>query len=240
MTDKNTELSPFEFNHVERNNVHHFFLKKLRNIKNPVILELGVNKGSSTAKFLNYVNLFGGNLYSIDITDRSNIIHSERFKNISTKKWNFLKSNDLNLDKILTKYPELKNGIDLLYIDSYHDQVHVKKTLEKWYIYIKKYGYIFFDDTESCQYKMNKDFTHSINNDSIDELVKDFHYRNYDHVVLTKYFSGSGLSEFFKLSKLGELPNFSSKIWSYNHFIGRIYLLLKRIIYFIKSKDKKI
>tara|TARA_B100000795_G_scaffold238249_1_gene199241 strand:+ start:946 stop:1674 length:729 start_codon:yes stop_codon:yes gene_type:complete len=239
MTDTNKEHSPGEFNHIERNNNHHHFFKKLNNIKNPVILELGVNKGSSTAKFLNYINTKGGELYSIDIMDCSNITHSERFKNISTEKWNFLKSNDLDLEKILNKFPNLKNGIDLLYVDSYHDRVHVQKIIEKWFFYIKKFGYIFFDDTESCQYKKNRDYGHSINNDSIDQFVNDFHYRNYNQVVLTKYFSGSGLSELFKLSEAGTTPNFSTKVWSYNQFIGLIYLFLKKIIYFLKNKHNK-
>ena len=48
---KNPEIAEKEFNKIERNNVHHYFLKKLRNIEKPIILELGVNKGSSTAKF---------------------------------------------------------------------------------------------------------------------------------------------------------------------------------------------
>ena len=237
--DKNLELTSNEFNHIERNNVHHYFLKKLNNIKNPVILELGVNKGSSTAKFLDYINLYGGELYSIDIVDCSRIINNDRFKNIPTEKWNFLTSNDLDIENILLKFPKLKNGIDLIYIDSYHDFTHVNKILEKWYLYISKFGYIFFDDTESRLYKAKKKFTHSINNDSIDKLVRDFHDRNYDQLVLTKYFSGSGLSELFKLSELGTSANFNSKLWNYNYFIGRLYLFLKRIIYSFKKKHKK-
>ena len=237
--DNNTERTNKEFNHIERNNVHHYFLKKLSNINNPIILELGVNKGSSTAKFLDYVNTYGGELYSIDITDCSNIIDSTRFKDISTKNWNFLKTNDLMIDHILGKFPKLKEGIDLIYIDSYHDFTHVNKILKKWYLYINKFGYLFFDDTESRAYKAKKDFFHSVNNDSIDKLVKDFHSRNYDQVVLTKYFSGSGLSELFKISELGTAANFDRKIYDYNFFIGKTYLFLKKIVYYLKKKDKK-
>ena len=73
----------------------------------------------------------------------------------------------------------------------------------------------------------NKDFTHSTF-----KKCKFYHPVKHQQLDsgLAVYFKGP--TEFFKLSKLGELPNFSSKIWSYNHFIGRIYLLLKRIIYF--------
>ena len=236
---KNPEIAEKEFNKIERNNVHHYFLKKLRNIEKPIILELGVNKGSSTAKFLEYININGGELYSIDITDCSNIVNTPRFKNISIEKWNFLKSNDLDIEYILQKFPNLKKGIDLIYIDSYHDFTHVNNILKKWYIYINKFGYLFFDDTESNFYKLKNDFFHSVNNDSLDQLVQNFHSRNYDQVVLTKYFSGSGLSELFKLSELGTKANFDRKLYNYNRIVGDFYLFLKKIIYHLKKKDKK-
>ena len=57
---------------------------KLDTIKNPVILELGVNRGRSTKRFIDYIELNGGELYSIDIKDCSNAI--------SSNKWNFLGS----------------------------------------------------------------------------------------------------------------------------------------------------
>ena len=239
--NKETLLTEKEFYKIpeSRNDVHYHFMRKLVNFKNPVILELGVNKGSSTAKFLEYVNNNGGELYSIDIVDCSKIIKTERFKGIPAEKWHFLKSNDLDLDYILHNFPKLKDGIDLIYIDSYHDFTHVNNILKSWYVYMNKFSYLFFDDTESGLYKTKKDFFHSFNNDSLDKLVKDFHSRNYDQVVLTKYFSGSGLSELFKISELGSKANFTSKLYEYNYFIGRIYLFLKKIMYHLKKKDKK-
>ena len=164
------------------NDTSKYFLSKLTNLKNPIILELGVNKGGSTANFLKYINDNGGELYSIDINDCSNIINDELFKNVKTSNWKFLKSNDLNIEYILGKFPLLKNGIDVLYVDSYHDETHVKKTLEKWFIYIKKNGYIFFDDTESLSYRKSRNFTISVNNDAIDNFVKEF----YDNISFAK------------------------------------------------------
>ena len=79
------------------NDTSKYFLSKLTNLKNPIILELGVNKGGSTANFLKYINDNGGELYSIDINDCSNIINDELFKNVKTSNWKFLKSNDLNI-----------------------------------------------------------------------------------------------------------------------------------------------
>ena len=127
MIKNNLDVFSNEVNYLEKNNTHHYFLKKLKNIKNPIILELGVNRGGSTINFLNYINSYGGELFSIDINDCSEIIYSEKFKNVSTKKWNFLISNDVDIDNILLKFPILKKGIDVLYIDSYHDSTHVKK-----------------------------------------------------------------------------------------------------------------
>ena len=220
------------------NDTSKYFLSKLRNLNNPIILELGVNRGGSTAKFLKYINDNGGKLYSIDIKDCSKIINDELFKNIKANNWKFLKSNDLNIEYILEKFPLLKNGIDVLYVDSYHDETHVKKTLEKWFVYIKKNGYIFFDDTESLNYRKSKNFTISVNNDAINDFVKEFYDNNNFQLLYIKYFKGSGLSEFTKLSDLGSLPVLSKKVWKYNSALGYIYLLIKKILYFLKSKDK--
>ena len=128
--------------------IHSVIEKSLKKIKNPVILEFGVNRGRSSLRFLNHVEEFGGDIFSIDIKDCSNVITS--------KKWNFFQCDDTDHKKIINKFPKLNNGIDLLFIDSYHHPSHVKKLLEKWYILIKKDGYIYFDDTESYLYRIKK------------------------------------------------------------------------------------
>ena len=220
------------------NDTSSYFLSKLKNFDKPIILELGVNKGGSTVNFLKFVNNYGGELYSIDINDCSNIVNNERFKDVDTNSWNFLKTNDLNIEYILEKFPKIKAGIDVLYIDSYHDETHVKKTLEKWFIYVKKNGYIFFDDTESHLYRKSKNFALSVNNDAIDKFVRRFFYNNSHQISYTKYFKGSGLSEFNKLSEVGSKPILTNKVWGYNFIIANIYLAIKKILYRAKSKDK--
>ena len=220
------------------NDTSPFFISKLQNLRDPIILELGVNKGGSTIKFLEYVNKNNGELFSIDIKDCSLINKSEKFKGINSQKWNFLQSNDLNIRYILEKFPKLKKGIDLLYIDSYHDETHVKKILERWFIYVKKNGYIYFDDTESLLYRKSKNFALSVNNDAIDKLVKNFYYQNSHQVSYVKYFKGSGLSEYKKHSELGTKPILNRKVWNYNSILSGIYLSLKKIIYKLKSKDR--
>jgi len=204
--------------------------EKLDTISNPTIFELGVNRGGSTNFFFNYIETNGGNLYSIDIKDCSNVLNS--------KKWKFLQSNDLDKKKILQEFPELKKGIDLLFIDSYHDPLHVRSLLFKWYYFVNKKGFIFFDDTESYLYRIKKNYFLSIVNDSIDNEIKNFYHQNYDHLIYTKYFHGSGLSEFYKISDLYSYPN-KKKIWNYNPVIAKIYLYFKKLkFYLFKSNFK--
>ena len=192
----------------------------LKQIENPVILEFGVNRGRSSQRFLDHILNFGGNIFSIDIKDCSHVISSE--------KWNFFQCDDLDVEKILNRFPKLNEGIDLLFIDSYHDPSHVQKLLEKWFIYIKKNGCIYFDDTESYLYRIEKKAILSIINDAISDVIKDFYYSNYDGLIYTKYFQGSGLSKFQKLSEIGTEPKMN-KIWKYNFIFSKIYLLLKKI-----------
>jgi len=202
--------------------IHLVMQESLKKIKNPVILEFGVNRGRSSQRFLNHVEEFGGDIFSIDIKDCSNITTS--------KKWNFFQCNDTDHKKIISKFPKLNNGIDLLFIDSYHDPSHVKRLLERWFIYVKKDGYIYFDDTESYVYRIKRNNILSIINDAISNVVKDFYYSNYDDLIYTKYYEGSGLSEFVKLSEMGTKPKFK-KIWKYNFIFAKIYLLLKNLKY---------
>ncbi len=51
--------------------------------KNPIILEFGVERGSSTKKFIDFVEKNSGKVFSVDITDCSNVSNS--------KSWKFLK-----------------------------------------------------------------------------------------------------------------------------------------------------
>ena len=220
-------------------NRFYYINKKLDEIKNPIIVELGVaDTALSTKNFLNYVEKNGGKLYSIDIQDFSKIINNKDFENINSTKWNFLQSNDLDLDKILKNFPSIVDGIDVLYVDSLHDPTHIEKTLIKWFKYVNKFGYIFFDDTESRIYREQKSLFISIGNDGMDDVIKKFYYRNSNLVKYTKYFIDTGLSEFYKICDRQINPNFSKKLWGYNHYFGKIILFLLKINYFLKKKDK--
>ena len=220
-------------------NRFYYINKKLNEIKNPIIVELGVaDTALSTKNFLNYVCKNGGKLYSIDIQDFSKIINNKDFENINSTKWNFLQSNDLDLDKILKNFPSISDGIDVLYVDSLHDPTHIEKTLIKWFKYVNKFGYIFFDDTESRVYREQKALFISIGNDGMDDVIKKFYYRNSNLIKYTKYFIDTGLSEFYKICDRKINPNFSKKLWGYNYYFGKIILFFLKINYLLKKKDK--
>ena len=204
--------------------------EKLDTINNPTIFELGVNRGRSTNFFFDYVEANGGNLYSIDIKDCSKVLNS--------KKWKFLQCNDLDKKKILQQFPELNKGIDLLFIDSCHDPLHVRSLLLKWYYFVNNKGFIFFDDTESYLYRIKKNYFLSIINDSINHEIKNFYHENYDQLIYTKYFHGTGLSEFYKISDLYSHPN-KKKIWSYNPLIAKIYLYFKKLNFYLFKPNFK-
>ena len=211
------------------NNTFPMIEKNLSKMNSPRVLELGVNRGRSSEKFLNILSSNNGNLFSIDIKDCSKVIASEKF--------NFYQCNDLDVEKILNHFPSLRNGIDLLYIDSYHDPSHVKLLLKKWWTYLNKSCHIYFDDTESYIYKIQKQNILSIINDSISNVIKEFYYSNYEDISYTKYYTGSGLSKFVKHSEKGKKANLK-KIWNYNIVFSYLYKILKKLKFFLSNFKK--
>lgn len=193
---------------------------RLNNFENPRILELGVNRGRSTKRFFDHIEQYGGELYSIDIKDCSSALNNPE--------WEFFQSNDLDVEKILSHFPKLIEGIDILFIDSYHDPNHVKSLLQKWFFYVKKNGYIFMDDTESYLYRQKKNSILSIINDEINLEIKKFYHQNYNEIIYIKYFHGSGLAEFKKLSELNSSPK-KIKLWNYSFMFAKIYLFFKKL-----------
>ena len=195
-----------------------FLIKK----KNPVILELGVERGGSTKAFLWFLEKVNGKLYSVDIDNCSEISKSLN--------WKFVQSNDLDHEYILKTFPELKNyGVDLIYIDSYHENFHVLKLLNIWFKYLKKDGAIFIDDIDSFPFRSQKDTWNSIVYDLTDDAIKEFYYNNFDKVYFTKYFGENGLGKMYKLTDLYDEPNPVRKIWNYNILIKVIYPYLRKI-----------
>ncbi len=198
---------------------------------NPSILELGVERGSSTKAFVWFAEKVNGKVFSVDIDDCSKVLQSSR--------WSFLKSNDLDRDYVLNNFKEVKEkGVDLIYIDSYHENFHVTKLLNLWFKYLKKNGAIFIDDTDSFPFREKKDTWNSIVYDLIDDAVKEFYYNNADKISYVKYmnFKENGLIKLYKTCDLFDEPNSDKKMWNYNIFFKIIYPYLR----LIKKLTKKV
>ncbi len=190
--------------------------------KNPIILELGVERGTSTNAFVWFAEQNVATVYSVDIADCSKVIKSE--------KWNFIQSNDLHVDFILEKFKNiLTGGVDLIYIDSYHENFHVLKLLNIWFKYLKKDGAIFVDDVDSFPFRKKADTWNSIVYDLTDEIIKEFYYNNEDKIFYTRYYGENGLAKLQKQTNLFDEPNSIKKIWNYNPIIKHLYPHLRKL-----------
>ena len=194
-----------------------FLFPIINGINNPIILELGVQKGRSTKKFLDICKKNNGKLFSIDIDDCSNIIND--------KSWNFYQTRDDNFEYIKSKIPE---KIDILFIDTLHEANHVKKLINEYYPIIKKNGFIFIDDISHLPYLKNKDrdnFYCEINNKETFDLLISIYSENTENFDLSFTFVSSGLaiikkktdSELFDYRKLNErgltTKNILRRLW---------------------------
>lgn len=163
--------------------------------ENPIIVELGVDRGSSTKIFLNAIsNKSNASLISVDIADCSSAARSD--------KWTFIQSDSLDIEFILSKAPIIKqNGIDLLYVDSSHSAVHVKKEIECFYPFLNKDASIFFDDCDYFPYMHNQ----RKNNAAVEFglrkikiLIEDIFRSNQEDLELSMYYGSSGLARLKK------------------------------------------
>ena len=116
----------------------------IKNIKNPSILEFGVQNGESTIRFLDLCNKNNGHLYSVDIDDCSNVSNDKR--------WKFIKTRDDNFDFVKSQIPK---ELDVIFIDSVHEANHVEKIFYNYYDQLKIGGYLFIDDISHLPYVKN-------------------------------------------------------------------------------------
>ena len=169
----------------------------------PLIVELGVDRGQSTKIFLNAIdNKTDSKLISIDIKDCSEAATSN--------KWEFIKQDSADIDSILTYKPEIKKGIDILYVDSLHTPEHVEKEVYNFFQYLNEDALIFFDDIDSGPYMSNqrKDSVETeINNRKIYKLLEAIFRANMGQIDFDIMRGSTGLGIFKKRSKLGEKLN---------------------------------
>jgi predicted O-methyltransferase YrrM len=173
----------------------------------PLILELGTGKGQSTTVLLQACEEKDGRLVSVDIVDCSQVSDSKR--------WQFVQSDSTDVELILYKAPYLKEGIDILYIDSFHRKEHVNAELTGWYPYMNEKAWIFFDDVDSNPYRKGhrKDkFQTELSCNEIHDYVKDFFYANEDSLRLSIMYGSTGLACLYKLSPQGAMPQEAKRI----------------------------
>ena len=197
-----------------------FLLPHINDFKEPIILELGVQNGRSTKKFLEICNKNNGWLYSVDLDDCANVSKDKR--------WKFFQTRDDNFEYIKSKIP---NKIDVLFIDTLHEAKHVKKLFYEYYPLIKSKGFIFIDDISHLPYLKNRvrsNFYCEINNKETFEMLLSIYSKNYDNFELNYSFYSSGLAIIKKLNNNNLYPS-SNLVLRHNTFKNYLRLLWKKL-----------
>jgi predicted O-methyltransferase YrrM len=195
--------------------------EKIKKFKSPIILELGVQNGTSTKKFIDICNNQNGYLYSVDIEDCSSVS--------SDKNWTFIKSRDDNFELIKSKIPE---KIDILYIDSLHEAKHVSNIIYGYYNMIKVGGMIFIDDISHLPYVKNgirNNFYCEINNQETFKALLEIYFSNYKNFDLDFNFESSGIAIIKKKKEddLNKKIKIESREFSIKNSIRKIIQKLK-------------
>ena len=198
-----------------------YIIEKIKNIKNIQILELGVNKGISTKRFLKLCELNNGFLTSIDIDDCSQVVKSD--------KWNFIHSSDDNfefIDKIIPK------EIDFLFIDSFHEPNHVQKIFFHYYNFLKEGGICIIDDISWIPYAKNE-FRDNSHNEYTNKLtfqkILEIHNQNKDKFVLEFFFEFSGLAIITKKKNFLNKPKkIISREFSFKNLIRKFLKIVPK------------
>ena len=200
-----------------------YLIKRIKNIQNINILELGVQNGLSTKYFIELCESNNGLLTSVDIDDCSNVAKSD--------KWTFIHSSDDNFEKIDKIIP---TTLDLIFIDSLHEPNHVKKVFYHYYSFLKNGGICVIDDISWLPYVKNEyrdnEFSEYINRSTFTKILEIYN-NNKENFLLEFFFKDSGYAI---ITKKNDKPlNKSKKIQSREYGLKNLF----RKIY--KRKPKK-
>ena len=198
-----------------------FLFKQINQMNEPIILELGVQKGRSTKKFLELCNKNNGQLFSVDLDDCSDLSNEKR--------WKFFQTRDDNFEFIKSKIP---NKIDVLFIDTLHEANHVKKLFYEYYPLLNSNGYIFIDDISHLPYLKNKDrnnFYCEINNKETFNRILEIYNSNYKNFELSFSFLSSGLAIIQKKQNfsLNKKRTLNSRSYSLKNFLRLLWKKIK-------------
>ena len=169
-----------------------FFMEELKLVKAPKIVEFGVRKGISTKMFIDICEKNNGFLHSVDCDDFTNVSDS--------RYWKFHLTRDDNFGYLDQEIPD---GIDLFYLDSFHNANHIEKIIYHYYPKLKLNGQFIIDDVSWIPYlkdaKRNS-FNCERNNNETFERIMEINYGNSRNLELYFSFIGSGLAKIIKRS----------------------------------------
>ena len=153
-----------------------FFMEELKSVKAPKIVEFGVRKGISTKMFIDICEKNNGFLHSVDCDDFTNVSDS--------RYWKFHHTRDDDFDYLDQEIPD---GIDLFYLDSFHNANHIEKIIYHYYPKLKLNGQFIIDDVSWVPYlkdaKRNS-FNCERNNNETFERIMEINYGNSKNLEL--------------------------------------------------------
>tara|TARA_B100000795_G_scaffold176840_1_gene133626 strand:+ start:80 stop:700 length:621 start_codon:yes stop_codon:yes gene_type:complete len=194
-----------------------YIIEKIKNIQKIQILELGVQNGSSTKKFIELCNINDGYLTSIDIDDCSKVIKSDR--------WKFIHSSDDNFEKIDKIIPK---ALDFIYIDSLHQAKHVEKVFYHYYSFLKKRGICIIDDISWLPYSKNQyrdnEFSEHTNRSTFNKILEIYN-QNQKNFFLEFFFRESGYAIITKKEEnsLNRAIKIQSREYGLKNLLRKIY-----------------
>ena len=194
-----------------------YIIEKIKNIQKIQILELGVQNGSSTKKFIELCNINDGYLTSIDIDDCSKVIKSDR--------WKFIHSSDDNFEKIDKIIPK---ALDFIYIDSFHEAKHVEKVFYHYYSFLKKGGICIIDDISWLPYSKNQyrdnEFSEHTNRSTFNKILEIYN-QNQKNFFLEFFFRESGYAIITKKEEnsLNRAIKIQSREYGLKNLLRKIY-----------------
>tara|TARA_B110001452_G_C15139094_1_gene396653 strand:- start:13 stop:675 length:663 start_codon:yes stop_codon:yes gene_type:complete len=196
----------------------YFIYKDIKAIKDIKILELGVRKGISTSLFLKLCEENNGKLISVDVEDCGHLYKNDR--------WNFIHTRDDNFEKIDSEILKM-GGLDVVYIDSFHEPLHIKKIFYHYYKLLNKGGLIFIDDICWLPYakfsSRESRGMHEANYQTFKKLLE-IKFNNKEKLNLEFSFDNSGTAKMTKKSdfELNE-PKKVKKVFSFKSTLLAFY-----------------
>ena len=193
-----------------------FVYEKIKDIKEPNILEFGVRDGISTKMFIELCESQSGSLYSVDKNNYGSVIKSKR--------WNFIQSRDDDFDFLKKKLPD---NFDIIFLDTLHEANHIEKMFYYYYKSLKIDGLFFIDDISWLPYIKNNyrdRFYCEINNKETFELLLKIYFANYHNFDLEFSFVSSGfaLARTLNNNQLNLPKKIPSRIWGIKNILRKI------------------